>query len=225
MGPPGAPASGGPSMGFKKGTTTLAFIYKGGIVIAVDSRASMGVAISSQTVCKVLEISSIILGTMAGGAADCSYWERYLSKLCALFEHRNQEKIPVAAASNLLANIFYAWRGYGLCCGTMIAGWNPNSEEPELYYVDDKATRLKGNLFSCGSGSTFAYGVLDNSYRWDMSEAEAVELGRRAIYHAAHRDGGSGGLCRVYCCYRGGWRRVVAGDDISEMHYAYAAEQ
>ncbi|CDJ63505.1 proteasome subunit beta type 5, putative [Eimeria necatrix] len=107
----------------------------------------------------------------------------------------------------------------------MIAGWNPNSEEPELYYVDDKATRLKGNLFSCGSGSTFAYGVLDNSYRWDMSEAEAVELGRRAIYHAAHRDGGSGGLCRVYCCYRGGWRRVVAGDDISEMHYAYAAEQ
>lgn len=30
----------------------------------------------------------------------------------------------------------------------------------------------------------------------DMTDEEAVELGRRAIYHAAHRDGGSGGVCR-----------------------------
>lgn len=197
MNPPAASNQGGSTaMAVKKGTTTLAFVYKGGIIIAVDSRASMGTFISSQTVCKVLEISDVILGTMAGGAADCSYWERYLSKLCRLFELRNQEKIPVAAASNLLANIFYSWRGYGLCCGTMIAGWNTTKEEPELYYVDDKATRLKGNLFSCGSGSTFAYGVLDNTYKWDMTDEEAVELGRRAIYHATHRDGASGGVCR-----------------------------
>ncbi|KAL8428663.1 hypothetical protein ACSSS7_007090 [Eimeria intestinalis] len=102
------------------GHFTLAPVHHGGIIIAVDSRASMGTYISSQTVNKVLEISDVILGTMAGGAADCSYWERYLSKLCRLFELRNQEKIPVAAASNLLANIFYSWRGYGLCCGTCL---------------------------------------------------------------------------------------------------------
>lgn len=224
MNPPAASnSSGNTSMAVKKGTTTLGFVYKGGIIIAVDSRASMGTFISSQTVCKVLEISDVILGTMAGGAADCSYWERYLAKLCRLFELRNQEKIPVAAASNLLANIFYSWRGYGLCCGTMIAGWNATKEEPELYFVDDKATRLKGNLFSCGSGSTFAYGVLDNTYKWDMTDEEAVELGRRAIYHATHRDGGSGGVCRVYHCHRGGWKRVVAGADVNELHYAYAS--
>lgn len=209
----------------KKGTTTLGFIFKGGIILAVDSRASMGTLISSQTVKKVIEITDVILGTMAGGAADCSYWERYLSKLCRLFQLRNQKKIPVAAASNILANIFFSWRGYGLCCGTMIAGWNANCEEPELYFVDDKATRLKGNLFSCGSGSTFAYGILDSFYKWDMTEEEAVELGRRAIYHATHRDGGSGGVCRVYHCYRGGWRRVVEGEDVSQLHYKYAAEK
>ncbi|KAL8273747.1 hypothetical protein Esti_002347 [Eimeria stiedai] len=110
--------SGNATFNVKKGTTTLGFVYKGGIIVAVDSRASMGTYISSQTVNKVLEISDVILGTMAGGAADCSYWERYLSKLCRLFELRNQGKIPVAAASNLLANIFYSWRGYGLCCGS-----------------------------------------------------------------------------------------------------------
>ncbi|KAL8433338.1 hypothetical protein Efla_001892 [Eimeria flavescens] len=91
MNPPAASAgSGSATFAAKKGTTTLGFVYKGGIIIAVDSRASMGTYISSQTVNKVLEISDVILGTMAGGAADCSYWERYLSKLCRLFELRNQ---------------------------------------------------------------------------------------------------------------------------------------
>lgn len=37
---------------------------------------------ASQTVKKVIEINPYLLGTMAGGAADCSYWERVLAKQC-----------------------------------------------------------------------------------------------------------------------------------------------
>ena len=51
------------------GTTTLAFRFKGGIVVATDSRATAGNWIASQTVKKVIEINSCLLGTMAGGAA------------------------------------------------------------------------------------------------------------------------------------------------------------
>ncbi len=43
-----------------------------------------------------------------------------------------------------------------------------------------------------GSGSTYAYGILDTGYRFDLSDEEAYELGRRAIYHATHRDAYSG---------------------------------
>ena len=56
--------------------------------------------------------------------------------------------------------------------------------------------RLKGDLFSVGSGSTYAYGVLDNNYRYDLTLDEAVELGIRSIYHATHRDTASGGVVR-----------------------------
>lgn len=45
-----------------------------------------------------------------------------------------------------------------------------------------------------GSGSTFAYGVIDSGYREDLSVAEAYELAERAIYHATHRDAYSGGV-------------------------------
>lgn len=31
-------------------------------------------------------------------------------------------------------------------------------------------------------------------FNWDMSIEEAVELARRAIYHATFRDGASGGV-------------------------------
>jgi 20S proteasome subunit beta 5 len=43
--------------------------------------------------------------------------------------------------------------------GTMITGWDKTG--PQLYYVDNDATRIHGDLFSVGSGSTYAYGVLD----------------------------------------------------------------
>merc|ERR1712164_138722 len=179
---PGAP----PKLEFAHGTTTLGFVYQGGVIISVDSRASMGNYISSQTVKKVIEINPYLLGTMAGGAADCAFWERHLGKEARIYELRNKERMSVAAASKLLSNILYSYQGYGLSVGTMVAGWDKTG--PQLYYCDSDATRLHGDLFSVGSGSTYAYGVLDSHHRPDLTVDEAIDLGKRAIYHATHRD-------------------------------------
>jgi 20S proteasome subunit beta 5 len=40
---------------------------------------------------------------------------------------------------------------------------------------------MSGNLFCVGSGQTFAYGVLDSEYHYDLTTEEALDLGRRAI--------------------------------------------
>lgn len=40
------------------------------------------------------------------------------------FGCRNRERISVAAASKLLANMVYQYKGYGLSMGVMIAGWD-----------------------------------------------------------------------------------------------------
>jgi len=210
------------------GTTTLGFIFQGGVLIAVDSRASMGSYIGSQTVKKVIEINEYLLGTMAGGAADCSFWERHLARMCRLYELRNKMRISVAGASKLLANIFFNYRGYGLSCGTMVAGFDKKG--PQLFYCDDQGSRCAGKRFSVGSGSTFAYGVLDSGYKYDLTVDEAVELGKKAIYHATHRDGASGGVVRVYHVHAPdaegrAWTCKVAGQDVNELHYQYAKEK
>lgn len=81
---------------FAKGTTTLAFKFDGGIIVSVDSRSTMGAYIASGTVKKVIEINPFLLGTMAGGAADCSFWERNLGMQCRMYELRNKKRITVA---------------------------------------------------------------------------------------------------------------------------------
>jgi len=208
---------------FAHGTTTLAFVFKEGVIVAVDSRASMGQYIGSGTVKKVIPISPYLLGTMAGGAADCSFWERNLAFQCRVHELRVGKRISVAAASKILGNILYQYRGRGLSVGTMIAGWD-ESRGPQLFYHDDDGTRLEGQRFSVGSGATYAYGVLDSGFRHDLSVHDAVELGKRAIYHATHRDAYSGGTINVFYIGPNGWEKRFS-DDMNVLHYGQYAEE
>jgi hypothetical protein len=111
---------------------------------------------------------------------DCQYWLAYLGMQCRLHELRHKRRISVAAASKILANLVYSYKGMGLSMGTMCAGVTPE-EGPALYYIDSDGTRLPGNLFCVGSGQTFAYGVLDAEYHYDLEDDEALELGKRSI--------------------------------------------
>lgn len=192
------------------GTTTLAFVFREGMVVAVDSRATSGSYIASQTVNKVIEINKNLLGTMAGGAADCMFWEKVMGLHAKGYELANGRRITAAAASMYLSNSVYRYKGYGLSMGTMICGYD--SEGPGIYYVDDSGKRVSGTMFSVGSGSTIAYGILSSGYRFDMSKEEALELGRQAIFHAAHRDAYSGGSVNLYYMNEDGWTKVGSYD-------------
>jgi len=209
-------------MNFNHGTTTLGFKFQGGTILVADSRATSGEYIGSGSVRKIIPITKTLLGTMAGGAADCTYWERVLAKECRLYELRNREPISVAAASKLLANMVYQYKNYGLSMGVMIAGYDKKG--PGLYYVDNDGTRLEGRMFSVGSGSIYAYGVVDSGYRWDMTDEEARDLGRRAVYHATHRDTASGGIVRVYHVKEDGWT-IISEEDCTDLHWRYQAEK
>lgn len=98
-----------------------------------------------------------------------------------------------------------------LSMGTMILGYDPE-EGFSIFYVDNEGVRSKGKLFAVGSGSTYAYSILDAGYRSDMTVDEAKELGLRAIRHATYRDAFSGGFVNVYLVQASGWRRLARVD-------------
>lgn len=204
------------------GTTTLGFRFGDGVMIAVDSRATAGAYIASQTVRKIIDINKYLLGTMAGGAADCAYWERVLARQCRVYELRNKERISVAAASKLLSNILYNWKGYGLSVGTMLAGFDKHNAS--LFYVDSDGQRFAGELFAVGSGSTYAYAVLDREFKPTMSVNEAEVMAQRAIANATFRDAYSGGICRVCHVSKDGLR-MLSETDVTVLHARFAEER
>jgi 20S proteasome subunit beta 5 len=198
-------------MDFSKGTTTLGFKFKEGVLLAVDSRASMGDFNASEEVLKFIPITKKMIGTMAGGAADCLFWEENLGRMVNLYELEHGEELTSAAASKMFSNMMYRYRGKGLSIGSIIGG--TDSTGTHLFYCDNEGNRVEGNLFTCGSGGTFAYGILDSHLKWDMTVEEAVQLGKRAIYEATYCDAGSGGSCNVVYIDHKGWKYMEMWQD------------
>lgn len=196
---------------FSHGTTTISFTFDGGIVVAVDSRASIGNFVGSKTVQKVLVVTNKILGTMAGGAADCSFWIRMIQFHAKYFQCVTDSELTVSRASRTLSDYLYENRDAGLSVGTMIMGYDEDNVA-RIFYVDNTGKRIEGDLFVVGSGSTFALGVLDRERKKDMVENDAVALCIKAIRHATFRDAFSGGYIAVYVINSSGWRKVFSED-------------
>ncbi|XP_048111036.1 proteasome subunit beta type-11a [Alosa alosa] len=89
---------------------------------------------------------------------------------------------------------------------------------PRLCYVCSDGTFLKGELFSVGSGSPYAYSVLDGAVRWEMCTEEAVSVAREAVYRATHRDAYSGNNVDIFHITARGWRRRER-ENLREEYY------
>lgn len=89
---------------------------------------------------------------------------------------------------------------------------------PSLHYVCSDGTRLKGMLFSVGSGSPYAYSILDQRVRWELTVDEATLVAREAVYRATHRDAYSGNCVDIYFVSSKGWIRRRR-EDLKEEYY------
>ncbi|XP_029436941.1 proteasome subunit beta type-11 [Rhinatrema bivittatum] len=204
------------------GTTTLAFKFRGGVIAAADTRSSCGSYVSSPDSQKVIPIHGHLLGTTSGTAADCAAWERLLARECRLYRLRHGRTPSVAGAAKLLSTALCRCKGLGLCVATLLCGWDHSG--PALFYVYSDGTRLAGDVFSVGSGSPYAYGVLDVGYRYEMGTAEAYALARRAVCHATHRDAYSGGCVDLFHVQESGWMKV-SREDVFPFYYGLRARQ
>ena len=202
-------------MDFKKGTTTLGFKFQGGVIMAVDSRASMGDFNASEEVFKFIKITNKMIGTMAGGAADCLFWEENLGRIVNLYELEYQEEMTSASASRIFSNMMYRYRGRGLSIGSIIGG--SDSTGTHLYYCDNDGNRVSGNVFAVGSGGTYAMGILDSNMKWDMTLEEAINLGKKAISEATYCDSGSGGYVSVVHIDEKGWTLIEKFQDNNKL--------
>ena len=193
------------------GTTTVAFRFDGGTMCCVDSRASLGNFVGSYATEKAIPVSRTTLGTMAGSAGDCTYWLRLLSATSKLAELETGAPPSARRNAEYLAGLLSRQpEGLDLSVGTMMF------DGATLTYADNSGACLAGHLFAVGSGSPYAYSVLDAGYRADLSVDEAADLAEKAVRTAAARDAYSGGIVNVYFADKatGTWRRLRRLDDL-----------
>uniref|UniRef100_A0A8C6U039 Proteasome subunit beta n=1 Tax=Neogobius melanostomus TaxID=47308 RepID=A0A8C6U039_9GOBI len=172
------------------GTTTLAFIFQGGVLAAADTRSSCSGLVACPAAQKILPIHSHLVGTTSGTSADCALWKRILARELRLYQLRHGRRLSTRGAAKLLSHMLHPFKGTELC---VASGFGPC-----LFYVCSDGTRLQGTLFSVGSGSPYAYSILDQGVEWGLTVEEATAIGREAVYRATHRDAYSGNCVDVY---------------------------
>ena len=170
-----------------EGTTTVGITCIDGVVFASERRASMGNLVAHKVAEKIFKIDNHIAATIAGSVADAQSLMKIISAETALYRLRNGKDISLEAAAAVSSNILHSSPAY---VQTLIGGVDDTGAS--IYSLDAAGGMIKDTFISTGSGSTFAYGVLEDRFHDDITVEEAKELALRAIKAATERDTYSG---------------------------------
>jgi proteasome beta subunit len=169
------------------GTTTLGMVVIDAVILAADKRATAGFYIASKAADKIHAISKSIAMTIAGSVADAQYLIDLMHAEARLFELQHGRSPPVNTVVKMLSNELYRAKYPSPYEVQHIVG-GVDAEGPKLYDVGGDGSILKETYTSTGSGSLYAYGVLEDGFKEGMSIAKGIELATKAVRSAISRD-------------------------------------
>jgi proteasome beta subunit len=192
----------------KTGTTTIGIVSGDSVVLATEHRATMGNIIAHKEVRKVFKIDDNLGLTTAGLVGDAQVLARYLKAEVELYKLKRGSTMTVKAASTLLSNIL---RGGGGAAGYFYVGLimgGVDSAGGHVYGVDAAGGSIRDDYVTVGSGSLFAYGVLEDHYKKDITPDGGIDLAIRALSAAMKRDAASGDGITVAVITSEGYREL-----------------
>ncbi|MBT5274682.1 proteasome subunit beta [Candidatus Woesearchaeota archaeon] len=192
----------------KKGTTTLAMRYNGGVVLATDNRVTMGHMIISK-VDKVFPITEFLAMTTAGTVSDNQVILKHLQAEMKLYELESSKKATLENLAAVLQNIIYSgFKSYQpFMMQNIIAGLTKDGSF-RLRSLDPSGASIEDPYTATGSGMMFVLGLMQDAYKENMSESEAVDLAVRSIHSAIRRDSASGDGISIAVIDKKGYRRL-----------------
>ena len=172
------------------GATTIGVVCTDGVILASEKRVTYGHFVMSKGGQKVFKITNQIGVACAGLVGDMQILTREIEAQANLFSMDVGRPISVRAAAKLMANILFNRRYAPLITQTIVGGID--EEGPSLYVLDVLGSLLPDNYAAVGSGTEIAMGVLEDSYKENLSVVEAKKIVLKAIKSAISRDAMSG---------------------------------
>ena len=205
------------------GTTIVAIVHRGGVVMAGDRRATMGNVIAQRDIEKVFQADEFSAVGIAGAAGMAVEMVRLFQVELEHYEKIEGAVLSLEGKANRLStmirgNLSLAMQG--LAVVPLFAGFDLETNEGRIFSYDVTGGRYEEHsFFSVGSGSVFARGALKKRYTDDIDEAAAVRLAVDALYDAADDDSATGGpdlTRRIYPVVAAisddGFRRLAESD-------------
>ena len=172
------------------GATTIGIVCKNGVVLASEKRVSYGYTVMSKAGKKVFKIVDHVGAACAGLIADMQILTRQVSAYAKLFELSNGRRISVKAVAKTMSNLLFPRRFFPYFTQTIVGG--VDDEGPGLYILDPIGSIISDKYAVIGSGANIAVGVLEDSYKENLSLEEGKTMALRAMRSAIARDIASG---------------------------------
>lgn len=172
------------------GATTIGIVCRNGIVLASEKRVSYGYTVMSKAGKKIFKILDHVGAACAGLIADMQILTRQVSAYAKLFELNNGRRIPVKAVAKTMSNLLFPRRFFPYFTQTIVGG--VDDEGPGLYVLDSIGSIISDKYAVIGSGANIAVGVLEDSYKENLSLEEGKKMALRAMKSAIARDIASG---------------------------------
>jgi len=190
----------------KTGTTTLGMVCKDGVVIATEKRATMGTLIAHKATKKLYKIDNHMALATAGLVGDLQVLARYLSAEANLYRLKREMNMPVGSAATLMSNILNQRKFYPYYVQLIIGGYDNTGGH--VYSLDAAGGAIPDKYTAGGSGSPYVFGVMEDTYRDDITTNEGIDIAVRAITAAMNRDSASGGMINIAVITKDGFREI-----------------
>jgi len=190
-----------------KGTTTIGIVCKDGVILASDTRVSMGYYIAHKHGKKVYKIDDHLAMTIAGTVADAQRIVDILTANAQLYKIGNGRPISVSSAARYVANLMFSNRYVPLETEALIAGMDDSG--PHVFRLDPFGTLTEEKCVSTGSGSPVAYGVLEDKYKEDGAVEELLPVVVKAVDAAMKRNAGTGDSFNISIIDKKGYRELT----------------
>ena len=204
----------------KTGTTTVGIVCKNGVVLAADMRATAGTMIVDKKAEKVQMISDDFAVTWAGTVSDAQLMTRLAKAELKLKEVRTGKSPSTKEAANLLAGLQYSGirrpSMFLSIAHFLLAGRDTQGVHLYDLFPDGSVTKIS-DYVSSGSGSVFAYGVLETNYDANLSVDQGIQLAIKAINTALQRDSASGNGITVVVVNAEGVKRVMRKELVATL--------
>jgi proteasome beta subunit len=196
-----------------KGTTTIGVVCKDGVILASDTRVTMGFYVAHKAGKKVYKIDEHLGMTIAGTVADAQKVVDILIANAQLYRINLNRPMPVSSAARLVANLLFSNRYIPLATQVLVGGVDETG--PHVFNLDPFGSLNEEKSVATGSGSPIAYGVLEDKYREGMTVEEALPIIVKAVNAAMKRDVASGNNYNVTVIDKSGYRELTAKEKSS----------